>query len=164
MFKRKGGGSKAFWTMFKKTALFLQLGFPNVMLREVQMPGIGGEWVSAAENPVGNLSINAETHTPTPYPRPSHSLTFKPFQKCAHELKAFVAVSKVWSEAGLCFEAFGILWSLQRRRMWVKIFFGRVCVSRDSTDVFVFQETDVSKYSAFSFPILSPRSSILICP
>ena len=31
MFKRKGGGgAKAFWTMFKKTALFLRLGFPNV--------------------------------------------------------------------------------------------------------------------------------------
>ena len=30
MFKRKGGGgSKAFWTMLKKTALFLRDGFPN---------------------------------------------------------------------------------------------------------------------------------------
>ena len=29
MFKRKGGGSKAFWTMLKKTALFLRVGFPN---------------------------------------------------------------------------------------------------------------------------------------
>ena len=29
MFKPKGGGSKAFWTMFKKTALFLKDGFPN---------------------------------------------------------------------------------------------------------------------------------------
>ena len=29
MFKRKGGGVKAFWTMFKKTALFLMDGFPN---------------------------------------------------------------------------------------------------------------------------------------
>ena len=30
MFKRKGGGgSKAFWKMFKKTALFLHDGFPN---------------------------------------------------------------------------------------------------------------------------------------
>ena len=28
MFKRKGGGSKAFWTMLKKTALFLMDGFP----------------------------------------------------------------------------------------------------------------------------------------
>ena len=28
MFKRKGGGSKAFWTMFKKTALFSRDGFP----------------------------------------------------------------------------------------------------------------------------------------
>ena len=56
--------------------------------------------------------------------------------------------------------------------MSVKIFFGHVCLSRDSTDVFVFRETDVfvfretdvSKYSAFSFPILSQLSSILICP
>ena len=30
MFKRKGGGSKAFWTMLKKTALFLKGGFPNI--------------------------------------------------------------------------------------------------------------------------------------
>ena len=30
MFKRKGGGSKAFWTMLKKTALFLMDGFPNL--------------------------------------------------------------------------------------------------------------------------------------
>ena len=29
MFKRKGGGSKAFWTMFKKTALFSYDGFPK---------------------------------------------------------------------------------------------------------------------------------------
>ena len=29
MFKRKGGGSKAFWTMFKKTALFWNDGFPK---------------------------------------------------------------------------------------------------------------------------------------
>ena len=29
MFKREGGGSKAFWTMFKKTALFSRDGFPN---------------------------------------------------------------------------------------------------------------------------------------
>ena len=29
MFKRKGGGSKAFWTMLKKTALFLKDGFPK---------------------------------------------------------------------------------------------------------------------------------------
>ena len=29
MFKRKGGGSKAFWTMLKKTALFLHDGFPK---------------------------------------------------------------------------------------------------------------------------------------
>ena len=28
MFKRRGGGSKAFWTMLKKTALFLHGGFP----------------------------------------------------------------------------------------------------------------------------------------
>ena len=28
MFKQKGGGSKAFWTMLKKTALFLRDGFP----------------------------------------------------------------------------------------------------------------------------------------
>ena len=27
----KGGGSKAFWTMLKKTALFLRDGFPNVL-------------------------------------------------------------------------------------------------------------------------------------
>ena len=29
MFKRKGEGSKAFWTMLKKTALFLRVGFPK---------------------------------------------------------------------------------------------------------------------------------------
>ena len=34
MFKRKGGGeSKAFWTMFKKTALFSHDGFPKVSLK-----------------------------------------------------------------------------------------------------------------------------------
>ena len=30
MFKRKGGGSKAFWTMLIKTALFSHDGFPNI--------------------------------------------------------------------------------------------------------------------------------------
>ena len=34
MFKRKGGGGpKAFWTMLKKTALFLKDGFPNLAIR-----------------------------------------------------------------------------------------------------------------------------------
>ena len=31
MFKQKGGGAKAFWTMFKITALFLKDGFPKVI-------------------------------------------------------------------------------------------------------------------------------------
>ena len=31
MFKRKGGGAKAFWTMLKKTALFSHVGFPNCL-------------------------------------------------------------------------------------------------------------------------------------
>ena len=37
MFKEKGGvgGSKAFWTMFKETALFLQDGFPYVLHLQV---------------------------------------------------------------------------------------------------------------------------------
>ena len=29
MFKTKGGGSKAFWTMFKKTADLAEVGSPN---------------------------------------------------------------------------------------------------------------------------------------
>ena len=67
-------------------------------------------------------------------------------------------VSEDWLKAGLKPLAFC---GLSRGD---KIFFGHVCVSRDATDVFVFRETDVSKYSAFSFPILSPSFSILICP
>ena len=38
MFKRKGGGgggSKAFWTMFKKTALFLHDGFPKAATENI---------------------------------------------------------------------------------------------------------------------------------
>ena len=34
MFKRKGGGSKAFWTMLKKTALFSHDGFPYCVHRK----------------------------------------------------------------------------------------------------------------------------------
>ena len=36
MFKQKGGGSKAFWTMLKKTALFLKHGFPYYHMAVIQ--------------------------------------------------------------------------------------------------------------------------------
>ena len=35
-------------------------------VHRVHMPRIGGEWVSAAENPVGNLSITAESQHTNP--------------------------------------------------------------------------------------------------
>ena len=48
-----GGGAKAFWTMFKKTALFLQDGIPNkkgdddgrwwIMVSEVPLTKFGGD-------------------------------------------------------------------------------------------------------------------------
>ena len=41
MFKQKGGGSKAFWTMLKKTALFSHDGFPYFM---TNIGGIDDDW------------------------------------------------------------------------------------------------------------------------
>ena len=98
------------------------------------LPGIGGEWVSAGENPVGNLSINVPSQPkPTPYPRTTHSPSLKNFQKCAHklfhELEAFVA--EVWSKVGPWFEAFGILCLSKVDG----------CESKYSLGAFVFQES-----------------------
>ena len=60
--------------------------------------------------------------------------------------------SEVWLKAGLKPLAFCGLSS------------GDGCESKYSLGAFVFQETGESKYSAFSLPILSPSSSIIICP